>query len=643
MRDYYCMKSSDLLKLQCIALSLLALQACEPEEPKTTQLGDIESIPYYAEQNAKDSPYRCDDLVKSSGAQAAFSVCLSSAQEGNMYAQARLGAMYATDALGAEDWENANHWLLKAAEQGHIEAQYIVAKSLQLGRGIKKNEAVAFEFLTRAAKANFVSAQAALGECYLTGKGTEKNMAQAQKWLMQSAQLENPESQYQIGKMYLDGDGVAKNPHLGLRYLTLAAQQQHMLAQVEVANLYHQGQLVERNDEAALKWYQAAASQEEPNSLYVIGMGYIQGSLSLQKNFETGAQYLKRSADKGFYPAQYALATLYLEGHPVLKDKFAAIEYLRQAAVGGSHDAQVKLAKVLMEFSIPQYDKVAFYWASQAAVGQNQDALYLLGNFYVDGIGTEVDYIRASEIFNKLAEQDHPLAELKLGQMYYYGQGVEQDRLLAKKWFLKSARHGLSDAKNWVAIVFRDGINSPENDENHEIQDEINEWIKYAAANGEPEAIYLKGINHLYGRNSFQQNVEYGLELVEDAASKQFVPAQRELGMVYEQGLFGLNNSSKAYQWYLKASENGDGYAQYRLANMYYLGDVIQRNYIESYVWANLASMSGKEEAIALRDEVSNLLASGELKKARELSDKLFNEHKRETQTYAMPTNVGIP
>ncbi len=637
------MKSSDLLKLPCIGLSLIILQACDSEEPESTQLGDIASIPYYAEHKSKDSPYRCDDLVKSSGAQEALSVCLASAQEGNIHAQARLGALYATDALGKEDWESANHWLLKAAEQGHIEAQYIVAQSLQLGRGIKKNEAAAFEFYTKAAKANYLPAQAALGECYLTGKGTEKNVGQAQKWLMQSAQLENPQSQYLIGKMYLEGDGITKNPYLGLRYLTLAAHQQHVLAQVEVANLYHQGHLIERNEEAAMKWYQAAAAQNEPNSLYVIGMGYIQGSSSLPQNFEMGVQYLKKSADKGFYPAQYALATLYLEGHPVLKDKFAAIEYLRQAAVGGSHDAQVKLAKILMEFSIPQYDKVAFYWASQAAISQNQDALYLLGNFYVDGIGTQVDYIRASEIFEKLANQDHPLAELKLGQMYYYGQGVDQDRVLAKKWFLKSARHGLNDAKNWVAIVFRDGLNSPENDENHEIQDEINDWIKYAAANGEPEAIYLKGINHLYGRNNFQQNVEYGLELVEDAAKKEFVPAQRELGMVYEQGLFGLNNGTKAYDWYLKASENGDGYAQYRLANMYYLGDVIQRNYIQSYVWANLASMSGKEEAIALRDEVSNLLGSTELRKARDLSDKLFNNHKKETQTYAMPTNVGIP
>ncbi len=56
----------------------------------------------------------------------------------------------------------------------------------------------------------------------------------------------------------------------------------------------------------------------------------------------------------------------------------------------------------------------------------------------------------------------------------------------------------------------------------------------------------------------------------------------------------------KAYDWYLKASQNGDGYAQYRLAHMYYVGDIIAKNDIQSYAWASLAAMSGKIEAIEL-------------------------------------------
>lgn len=638
------MNLSAALRNPLIILCLGTLIGCKPqqEQAKYEEVVSIEqdNIP----SEPVNSPHLCDDLATSVGPRSALQICLDQAKSGNKSAQFRVGMIYAKGELEEENWEQGMHWLLQAAQNGHPQAQYEVAQSYLLGRGVSQNLTEAFQWLQQASKANHVQAQALLGLCYLKGQGTPQNTEQALRWFSLSAQQNDPVAEYYLGLMYLEGNGIAQNSYLGEKFLQAAAEQSLVVAQLALAKLYQTGSgQVAKNDAQAYFWYTKAAQEEDPQGLYIVGISHAMGSFGQQKNLETAASYLKKAAEKNYYPAQYALATLYLEGVSVLKDKHEAIEFLRLAATGGSVDAQIKLAKILVEFSLPQYDKVAFYWADKAATGNNPEARYLLGSYYLDGIGTQVDYEKALQIFSDLAEQGEPLAEFKLGQMYYYGQGVEKDLSVAKKWFLKSAKLGVKDAKNWVAILFRESSNASENQADDIDRDELNQWINYSADSGEPEGLYLKGMGCLYGRDNFQQSVEMGVEFITEAADKQFVPAQRELGRIYEEGLFGLNDNAKAYHWYLKASQNGDGYSQYRLATMFYVGSGgIQRDYVQSYAWAHLAAISGKDDAVALRDEVSNLLDARQLATAQKLSAEYFEAHKKGLQSFAMPEQTVI-
>lgn len=622
---------------------LCGLSGCHPESEQTDyeDVARIEPDPTLAPP--VNSPKLCDELVDSVGPRAALQICLDQAKSGNTAAQMRLGMIHATGALGEENWEQGMHWLLLAAESGHSQAQYEVAQSYLLGRGVNQNPTEAFQWLNKAVKSNHVGAQALLGVCYLKGQGTLRNIPQALQWFTLSAKQNDPVAQYYLGQIHLEGSGVEQNAFLAEKHLNASAEQNFTPAQLALAKLYQEGKVLARNDFKAMHWYGKAAEQDDPQGLHAVGMSYIAGAMGQPKNIEHGATYLKKAADKGYYPAQYAMATLYLEGHPVLQDKHTAIEFLRLAALGGLADAQIKLAKVLIDFSLPQYDKVAFYWADKAASSNNLQAKYLLGSFYLDGIGTPIDYVKAFQIFSDLAQKDDPLSEFKLGQMYYYGQGVDKNISIAKKWFLKAARLGVSDAKNWVAILYRGGIERNEYQVDSLEEEEFKEWVNLTADNREPEGLYLKGAGYIYGRDDFGINFDEGIRLITDAAEMQFVPAQRELGMIYEEGLFGMHDSLKAYEWYLKAAKQGDGYSQYRLANMYYIGIGVPRDYVQSYAWAHLAAISGKEDASNLRDEVSNLLDVKQLSVAQKLSDEYFDAHKKGNQVFAMPEQVSIP
>jgi TPR repeat protein len=101
--------------------------------------------------------------------------------------------------------------------------------------------------------------------------------------------------------------------------------------------------------------------------------------------------------------------------------------------------------------------------------------------------------------------------------------------------------------------------------------------------------------------------------------------AQDKLGIMYEKGLGVLENDRTASSWYVKAAKQGDANAQYNLARMYHSGQYIGQwtgltDYVRAYMWYNLASYNGSEQAPENKEELSKQLTSDQLQKAQYMS-----------------------
>lgn len=68
----------------------------------------------------------------------AFAVAQQAADQGQAAAQAKLGAMYLLGNGADKDEAKAAEWLLKAAKQGYLDAQVLVAALFDSGVGVKK-------------------------------------------------------------------------------------------------------------------------------------------------------------------------------------------------------------------------------------------------------------------------------------------------------------------------------------------------------------------------------------------------------------------------------------------------------------------------------------------------------------------------
>jgi len=114
----------------------------------------------------------------------------------------------------------------------------------------------------------------------------------------------------------------------------------------------------------------------------------------------------------------------------------------------------------------------------------------------------------------KQAEQGDPDAQYRLGRMYYFGDGVAENREEAARWHVK------------------------------------------AAAQGHAEAQYVLGLLYSVG-DGVRQDKEKAVQLIAGAAELGLAEAQYALGMMYQGGEDVPQDDRKASEWLAKAAAQG--------------------------------------------------------------------------------------
>ncbi|MDA8136526.1 MAG: tetratricopeptide repeat protein [Desulfobacteraceae bacterium] len=115
--------------------------------------------------------------------------------------------------------------LLKAAEQGDVNAQFNLGWMYAEGRGVPQNSKQAVYWYSRAAGQGDASAQFNLGMMYDNGEGVAQDDQQAAHWYAKAAEQGIAVAQYNLGIMYDRGQGVVQSFQQAYLWLSLAAAQ----------------------------------------------------------------------------------------------------------------------------------------------------------------------------------------------------------------------------------------------------------------------------------------------------------------------------------------------------------------------------------------------------------------------------------
>lgn len=122
-------------------------------------------------------------------------------------------------------------WARVAAQRGDAAAQYLLGKAL-FERNAKgsADRAVARVWLLRAADQQHPQAAYLLGLIYKEGYAIAIDRSQAADWFMRAAALGNADAMFMLGNAYLEGDGVPRDQNKALALWRQAAELEQPLA-----------------------------------------------------------------------------------------------------------------------------------------------------------------------------------------------------------------------------------------------------------------------------------------------------------------------------------------------------------------------------------------------------------------------------
>lgn len=174
------------------------------------------------------------------------------------------------------------------------------------------------------------------------------------------------------------------------------------------------------------------------------------------------------------------------------------------------------------------------------------------------------DYAESLRLFKTAADKGDAAAAWNLYVMYLNGDGVEKDETKSFRWLLRSAELDDADAMFSLAVCCYQGIPGKESDYKRSLF-----WAKKAKESDELDDDYNAQIDDLI--RQIESNIAF------NAAT-----AAQDAG-----------NYAEAVRQYEIASDKGDAYAMYFLAEGYYKGTLgAEKDYKQALFWAQKAKDS---------------------------------------------------
>lgn len=361
---------------------------------------------------------------------------------------------------------------------------------------------------------------------YYEANGVEQNYKQAFYWFEKAALQNDPTSQFNLGRMYDEGEGVKEDDNKAKEWYLRAIENDYCAAFNNLGMLYESGELGEKNINEAISWYNKGIDNNCDDCIYTLGTLYLYEETLANRKINA-LKWLEMAGNKGNKRAIKELTSIYYtpENYPEeLKlevDIQKAIHWNEKAALYNNKNAFRRLGMIYeygyeYDESFPEDIEKANYFYKRAADLGDELSHYYIGLNTLLGIGLEKDINKGLEVINESAEKGEIEAQLKLGELYYIGETVSQDKKLAREWFNKVLEQ---KEKGNFAI-------------------DLAEY--YTEINHPSLTFYFYLINAKEGNPVSQYNI----------------------GLMYKDGIGTIKNLSEAKSWFEKAYENGDNDAK---------------------------------------------------------------------------------
>ena len=336
---------------------------------------------------------------------------------------------------------------------------------------------------------------------------------------------------------------------------------------------------------AAIKYYIKWADQ------YKKACKLIYGKDAKLNDFKKAEQLLLSESQRGNVLAVYDLGKLYSTDKLGERNEEMSIAKYTQALQGFLQiEPNSKKLKPYVQYRIGKmfcyglgteqdYEK-AFEWFERSAKQKNKFAQFSLANLYYYGSGVEKDLSQAFLWYQRSSSQGQPYAAYSIAQMYRYGEYVTKDNDTAQRYykqalsgFLKIESDDMANDDLFYKLgqMFKLGLGT-----NSDVTKAI-EYFKRSAEMNNKNGLFEYGKALLIGEH-IPQDTDSAVKLLEKAVKLKNSNAKRFLALEYISGEHLEQDFEKGIALLTECADSGDVIASYRLGKIYLQGEIMPQN-----------------------------------------------------------------
>mgnify|MGYP000454720858 FL=1 len=327
------------------------------------------------------------------------------------------------------------------------------------------------------------------------------------------------------------------------------------------------------------------------NDQYKKACKLIYGKDAKLNDFKKAEQLLLSESQRGNVLAVYDLGKLYSTDKLGEKNEEMSIAKYTQALQGFLQiEPNSKKIKPYVQYRIGKmfcyglgteqdYEK-AFEWFERSAKQKNKFAQFSLANLYYYGSGVKKDLSQAFLWYQRSSSQGQPYAAYSIAQMYRYGEYVTKDNDTAQRYyqqalsaFLKIESDDMANDDLFYKLgqMFKLGLGT-----DSDVTKAI-EYFRCSAEMNNKNGLFEYGKALLIGEH-IPQNTDSAVKLLEKAVKLKNSNAKRFLSLEYISGEHLEQDFEKGIALLTECADSGDVIACYRLGKIYLESEIMPQN-----------------------------------------------------------------
>lgn len=348
----------------------------------------------------------------------------------------------------------------------------------------------------------------------------------------------NLEATYLLGKLYYDGIYRRPDAVKAVELWEKGAGNNDIDCLRALGDCYFFGFGYEENNEKAMEIYQEVLKKNPNDYRALCQIGRMHGhGWGVPQDVSYAVALLKNAWEKGSGRAATEIGLLYMfDMEETVENRKEAIKWYQRGAESGDPKGCYRMGLLYYwgEYGLPTSPKMAYQFLLRAT--ELSDALTFLIETGGCGVAAPADMERLFVEAERRADFGDKDLQGALGQAYARGIGVEANRELATKWYLRAIESGNTFAEYEYGTIFALGLFDFEKN-----AEKAYKYLSHAAQEGQTYA--MKPL----------------AELLDDEDT--YIP-----GLSYEE------HNAQMMHWFEMAVENGDAWAAVTLGEKFEKG-----------------------------------------------------------------------